>query len=569
MATQPLINLSDANAGWGTITYNGYTFSGLRDVKLSGGEWYDPANRAVIGTRYRLLVHWFPVDANESAHATAMILMRAALKESGQALLITGMGFGDIAINSPGSTNNKADLENGPKPGELSLTQIGLIATECFWDLTFTIKEGIGTQGNIASFTYGVDWSLDDAGLTTRTYTGALQILAPRVAGSRLLSTSADQYRDQINVITPPGMKRTTRKFTLSKDRTTLDFSISDMQLEAEAPPAGVLSADLDYEIESVPPGFSQFQASLSGSITVPSGVPPINAANAFMRIFIDKQAKLAAIGNEGTVIPTRIRFGRGLGSRVSNFAVSWTLTGCLDDMLRNGGIWEAISGTNWQSWAQSMIDAGVWGNRGTAGLYYNSSEDAIVDLNRVGPLPSMGGGGTDTSIFASGTSVFSMANITAARSWLYYKNGLKPIRDHNAITHRTMEDYRPNTLGAGDLLNDTGVSMAQSGISAGSPSQITQYQGRPKDYILMQGKAMRIQFPPAIPRLVQVAGLPVQEVKVRIDGPKVEACIFGAKVYSARWAILYRLTEGYLSSIPALPSATLCCANTDAKANS
>jgi hypothetical protein len=151
--------------------------------------------------------------------------------------------------------------------------------------------------------------------------------------------------------------------------------------------------------------------------------------------------------------------------------------------------------------------------------------------------------------------------------TWLFYQNRLEPIRDHNQVTHRLAERWRPDPLTPVDI-NSSGTSMAQS-VSGSASTTTTQYQGRPKDYILMTGKATRIQNIPSVPRLTAVAGLAVQEVKVRIDGPNVIACIFGAKVYSLRWAILYRLTEGYLSSIPALANAALCCADTDEKANS
>ncbi len=568
MAIQPLVNLTDSNAGWGTITYNGYTFTGLRDVKLSGTPVYDSSARVVVSTRWRLLIHFFPVDASEGAHSLAMKDARYRLQEAGQGLLVTGMGFSDIAVNVPAQAFNRNDVAFGPKPGELVINQIGMIGAECYWDCTFEVKEGLGTQGNLAAFNYSVDYSIDEAGLTTRTLAGYLQITLARTPGQITVASSADAYRTQIVVDPPTGFRRGERRFLLSQDKARLDFSFTDRQLEAEAPPANCLFCDLDYEIASQPPGFARFTASLSGSITVPSGVPPIRAAEGFMQVFTDKQSKLAAsVTGHGTAIPTQIRFSRPTGSRTSSFSANWLVTGCLNDLLANGGIWEPVAGVNWSAWAESMKNSGAWGNRGTAGLAYNVANDALIDLNVVGPIVPYQETATDAAVFTSGTSVFSWASIPAEASFLFYENRLAPVRDHNSATHRLAESYGPGELSAHDPRTTTGVNMAQP-VSTGTSSTTTQYRGRPKDYILMTGKCMRIQHVPAVPSLTAVAGLAVQEVSVRIDGPKVVACIFGAKVYTLRWAILYRLTEGYLSSIPALANTALCCADSDEKAN-
>lgn len=105
---------------------------------------------------------------------------------------------------------------------------------------------------------------------------------------------------------------------------------------------------------------------------------------------------------------------------------------------------------------------------------------------------------------------------------------------------------------------------MAQQ-ISAAN-TMVVQHQGPPEDLLLMKGKALRIGDPknkntwPTVPKLVSVAGKRVEEVKVRTDGPKALACFFGWTVYGVRWAILYRVLDGYLFEIPVQKNPALCC---------
>lgn len=565
MAVNALVNLSDAAAGWGVTYYNGYTFPGLRQVKLAGEMIYDQANRVVELTRYKLRLVFYAKHSSSSAHAAGMEQLRQLLQEPGGVLRVTGQGFGDIYINDAAAgAANRYDVEFGPRPANLEMTQIGMLCHECSWECAFSVKEGFtagaGAAAAISAFNYGMDFDFDDAGILTRTVAGYLQIHIPRTPGSRTVVSSADFYRGQLRLPIPAGFRRTARRFSLSQDRRRLDFSFSDRQLDGEAPLPNALKSDLDYTIESVPPGFAKFQASLGGSIEVPVGTPPIRAAEVFMLIFADKQKKLSsAVKGSGIVIPTRISFGRPIGSRVSQFDVQWMVTGCLDDLLKNGGIWDPVSGAAWAAWAQSM--AAAWGtsnaNMGPTGLAYSSSLDVLVDLNYGAALPAMGAGATDANASAEGSKVFTF-DVPAEQSWLYYENTLVAQRAQNYRTHTPIEEFSAAVQSTWNPAVEEGAAFGNAGSTLTS---VTQYQGRPTDLILMKGKAMRLQHQPSIPRLVSVAGKQVVECKTVYEGPKIVGCIFGKKVYTSRWAILYRLREGYIGPIPEQPNPSLCCA--------
>lgn len=566
MPPTALVNLSDAAAGWGTISYNGYTFPGLRNFKLSSREEYDKAGRVVMFTRYTLIIHFFVTDADLAAHETAMINLRARLSVPGQVLSMTDLGIGDLIINGPNATNR--DVEWGPKPIGCEFTQVGGITTEVTWTCEFAIKfatsEGFSngaTPSPIAAFNFSVDWSFDDAAVCTRTISGFIKISQTRNNGGTTVGSSADTYRNRINVLIPAGMRRGPRRFSLSEDKNQLDFSITDIQLEAESPPVDCLNANLDYEIESIPPGFAKFMATLSGSIEVPVGVPSVRAAQAFVRVMIAKIAALkAATAKEGAVIPMRIRLGRTLGTRTSRFGAAWLVTGCLDDLLKNGGLWAPIPGETYQAWAQSMVAAGVWSNRGPLNLIYNTASDAIVDLGTSSQIPTYNDNGGSVPNEESGSHVFKV-DVTEKNSWLAYENTIEAFRDSQDVVHQFSADVSEVVKqGEATGITDAGVEMTIDVVK--STKSVTQTQGAPIDYIIMRGKAMRISYKPTVPRLISIGTppVPVVEMKVRTDGPKAIACFFGATVYTVRWAILYRLKDGYITKIPTMPNPALCC---------
>lgn len=543
MAINALVNLSDAAAGWGTITYNGYTFPGIRDVQVYGEPVYDKAGRTIVEMIYTARIHWFISSADAAAHVTAMYAMQRQLGEAGQAFTMSGLATGYVFTQ---------DMQWGPKPGPIQMTQIGDIAHELTWEVKYAIKITTGSYGLFKSFNYSVEWNYDDDGLATRVISGTYEIVAFRNAGGRTVSISADRYRDQLVCYTPPGFRKGPRKFRLSDDRTAMDFTFVDRQLDAEAPPPGAVKCELDYDIENVGIGFAQFIATLSGVITVPQGTPTAVAAQAFISIMADKIAKLKKAGEQ--VIPLRLRMGRSLGTRRSQFSAAWKVTGCID-LFTQGGIWEDITASNWQNWAKSMEVA--WSNRGNSNLYFNESSDAIIDVGYSGNLPQLGtGGGVNLPQPPKNGHIFEI-NVNEKNSWLEYKNTLKAQRSYRLIEHEPAVESTTSSGAAGP-----GVRFPPVVASVGATVQT---QGPPQDYILMHGKGLRIagkdkKFMPEVPKLLTIGGKRVVEVKVVTDGPTLVACFFGSPVYSLRWAILYRVVDGYIGDIPERKNPVLCC---------
>ena len=556
-----IVDQTDAEAGWGTISYNGFTFNGFRRFSLTAEDIYDDAGRTIICTEYRLTVQSFIVSNTAADSSAGMLPLRQQLEEPGQTLILKNVGLGDIQVNGEGA--NYQDIEWGPKPKILSWPKHhGVIAYEITWECTFRIREG-NLTGSLAAFNYGVNYSIDDAGLTTRTVAGYLQIPLTRQNGQKFVTTSADAFRDQwINFPVPLGFARLQQEYQLSTDRTRENFAIVDRQLDnpGEAPPPNVLKADLMFDIANAAPGFSAWTATLAGSIEVPAGTDPGAAAAAFVTIAIDRWNNLNSIVQVGSgqlAVPFAMSFGRKMFSRVSNFSMQWTVVSCLSDILAQGGVWKPVTGSDVPSWAASMQTA--WGARGQAGLYYNADNDAIVDLLDPPGISNYAAWVNQNLFMPSGSAAFNVVNnLNEDQSWLAYLNGIRIHRTRKASLHKPAVAYTPsNSAGSNLSQPSTQLPPVQAPLV-----DVMQDSSTPTETCLMQGKALRVGFTPALPDLVAVGGVPVEETRRVVDGPYPIACLFGVSVYSLAWSIEYRPTGGYFGSTSSLAEVnpTLCC---------
>lgn len=554
-------DLSDANGGRGTIAYNGYTLPGLRHIKINGEQVMDEAERTVIFTRYTATCLFYVFGVNESAEAIKIADIRKRLSQAGQSLELTGMGFGDIRIGGANPTH--ADVEWGPKPTVNSFEAFGAICHEVEWSVTFSIKECSSTSGQILEYNHEVTFSID-AGLTTRIVSGHLKIAQSRSSGGRTVQRSADTYREQLKIPVPKYFERKNQVFTPSKNKNRLDFVIVDRQLEGHPMIEGLDSESrIDYDIENVGRGFAQWMASLGGELVAVAGAHPATAAKAAFIIILDKWGKLQQMiaGNKGVVIPAKLRFGHTMGTRRSRFGMQFVITHCLDDILAKGGIWEPVTGATYEKWAASMGKA--WSLRGSAGLIYNASSDAIVDLCDSTSLPAIvteSGSPNDNQFTGSGK--LTDFNVPLAASWLGFENTLRAERSQEVSAHKPAVIFTPNNAYASpySIAEQEGVTHSPSVGPATQNKDVVQFHGQPNDYVVMYGKALRIQHKPAIPRLTEIEGARVVEVKSIIDGPRAVACVFGKTVYLARWRITYRVVDGYFRESKPQENPAMCC---------
>lgn len=567
MTITAIKDLSDA--AHGTVSYNGRSFNSFRHHKLESEDIWDEAGRTIVEVQYTLTVATTVFADTEAAMSTLMAGLRADLNEPGQRLVIDAVGLGTIIVDPQyagvGTAPTHEETNWGPKPQVLAMNPVGGVrAIEIVWRCAFRISDCNPMLANqlqtrpLLACNYSIGYRTNK-GLTTRNISGYLAIPQSRAAAGGHVAYSADQSWDGIVIRVPFGFERVENDRVISPDRNRLDFSITDRQLEGSALPPGIVEAEGQYSVgNSIAKSFESWNGTLEASFTVSPGVAKSAAAAAFYNILVQKLGELNSAVREhdskAFTIIDKITARSGLFSQKAAFSASFIAQGCLQDILGPGGLWTPVEGTDYTQWATSM--ANVWGNRGTAGLRHVPSQDAIIDVcNPVAGISA----GNDANVLTSVLGNFSgsiVPDIPADGGWIGYENRLVAYRAQSGIVATVLASFLPTAP-----LITTGVAMP-SGVDQSTAKPVVQYSGAPQDKILMLGKALRIGNLPDVPRLVNVAGTPVTELKAVIDGPKVVSCFMNLKIYSVRWAILYHV-DGYLNQIPSQPRKNDCCDDT------
>ena len=289
-------------AAVGELSYNGITFPGPIRAGITATPQYDGADRSVKYVKYVLKVETYfchddtalvsgaPAVGGLDPHVNnVMDYIRLHLSQPGARLRIKEKGFGlDVVINgsaTAGRLSGKVvyDAENGPKPRVLSWQPVGDNRTaKVIWEVEFNIPESNETKDETwpNARTFNVDWSINERGLTVRTITGMVEVAIkrnPLVKGIRA-DWNADDYRHHTEFALPLGFVRS-QKFSLSEDRRTLHFTITDRELESDfAFTPGTLTMAATHEIDSSFldgqwGGFVKWDCTINATITLPKNV--------------------------------------------------------------------------------------------------------------------------------------------------------------------------------------------------------------------------------------------------------------------------------------------------------
>lgn len=542
-----MTNLVNYSTGIGTISYGSFTFPPGRHYKLSAKPVYDRAERAILYVDYTLEVHaWITADTEDN-ESLAVEAAREYLTIPGRALTITDIGLGGLPVDG----SPVIDLNWGPKPRSVTLAPAGgLLAWELLWTCEFRVSHCVTSAAgvNLVAYNYRVGYSINEEGLTTRQVAGYVEIGQTRAAGGgAAVGRNADQVWEQVRISVPNGFRRIRTDRALSESKNRLEFQVVDEELAGEAFPAGIVAAEVDFELGNIPPGFSRFSASLTGQLTVAKGFPYALAAQKFFLILADRLQKLrTAVGgalNEAAVIPTRIRWGRGLFTRTSRFAVEFTLVGCLTDILNDGGVWEPLgpnAGGDWPAWAASM--AQVWHPRGSAKLFHAPGSDAIISICDGLAIPPIDDQSQSDNVNGAPPGILLNCGVTENSSYLAFENKVAYYKGEQWRKHKLAQAFETANPPPTDPFASVGVSVGNYGTGPSARADVIETTGSSEERILMQGKSLRLGFEPAIPTLEAVGGVQVREYQ-RVTELVPVGNFFGCKLYRARWAILYMLT--------------------------
>jgi len=594
----------------GTASYNGVTFDEVTRSKVVGKPEPDAAGRAVKFVKWTISITGkiYVKPQNGASITTDSVIQsyRTLLTAPGKALQYSSKGFGTLDVNLP--NGDVLDVAWGPFVEHFSFTPIaGNLAALVEWRVSVSIPECDGSEykNKVMAYTWSVDYEIDGNGLTTITTEGELEIpLSLRGLPVMKLQDNADAYRELINFPAPLSFKRETQKYSLSKDRSKLAFTIVDRQLVAAFPP-GVTNMELRHRFSNAKPRmFVMWNNTISGSVTVAPDQPKETAWNAFLQVATKRLLWATKVTNPfgeqvltgWQVIGTRLEVDENLFGLDTRFTLSYDIGGVpLKYILYASGMWQPV-GTDWATWQQSMQD--VNDPRGIAQVAFINSKDTIVDLcsdakdmqppdagassyqpsdsapsppTPYGPDPQ---NPTATDLFFGPTPGSTPKSYPAyggnynigggggpfaypppTTSYLEYRLVINTVQTNHLVVQKPLKNAITVVPPAQSPMNLNQIisgNVVDSATIQTTVPDILQRMCAPTAKVILQGQATRLGYPIAIPRLQLFQGQAVYEAYANNTGNQIIGDSNGIPIYAVGWYIVYNLLRPIAPAVPA-----------------
>lgn len=577
------------NLNGATVEYNGIRFDG-GDTNIDGPSGdliqmtppefdlstepdYDEARRVVTEHRHTLTVRSLIHSPTEEEQTQQVEVIRRRLLEPGRLIVLTGLGLGfpeQVREGLPQKQPGIADISWGPKPISLSLKPFGgAIAHELVWVVEFRTPPCTGenlSPHQIKAMNYTTTWSNDAEGFTTRTIAGYVEIQQPQgrrtvglsTGGGRpRVFTGAESLRKSLAFFVPLNFKRLNSDWRESLDRSRMDFVVVDSQLKGSSYPTNIVKAVGKFAETFDPFSFAKAGVSLTMTLTTAAGTHPSVAAARFLAIALDKQRSMQK-GKNTQVIPKRMTVEAGLfdDARISSFSIQWMTTGCIADFLFSTP-WENLAGTgevtekNTSRWAQSMTDAGIWGNRGNSGAHPAEGSDFIIDVCDSGAF-DIGRVASSEEFRTGGDPIKGMdcGTINKETSWIDYDVQLKVWRRENVSIHRR--------AAVNNQSFDASGAFSPAFYSGPQNEHVTESNGLPTQIVILQMKGLRFGHKPEFPVLETFGCQTVQAYGDRQIEEEVVTRIGKCPVHFMRGYQMY-IVKGYISGFKPLANPSVC----------
>lgn len=505
-------------AAVGLLSYNGYTFSGERNVTVETRPQYDEAGRVQIYVVTTLRVK--ATIALTAGTNDTLDSIRCLLTESGGLLLYSGDGFGVLNVNTP--TN--PDVMWGPKPQVLSWEPTGSArACEIEWEVECCTACCAQFNANalVMAFNYSIAFARNKFGDVTRTVTGHIIVASKRLPGQRNVARTADDAINLIQVVAPIGFSRTKFDRTLSLDKSRMDFTIIDEQIYSRnAYPRFCIEISASQSVEFTRTEGVSVRSSMTMDITVQRESPRFTAWHVFLFI-LNERIQIAERNSmqvflDGVSVEEDI-FGFS-GRFRANFRI---ITGKEEDgfkdvfktMVYKTGMFRNVS-TDWGLWRDSLATS-MFSVLGSAGLRMLPGQDSIVNLCSGNDFVLRLGATEPPPHIASGEEVPKIINIKPPpeKSYIHYDTNITLDSVMPTTTHSPLQAQSPDTTfvdfvspGAAESasivqpfsLKGLGSSGLAGGL-AGGLSNTIQTRGEGKHIVRTSGTAIRAGH--AIPR--------------------------------------------------------------------
>lgn len=526
--------------------YGGYTFSVMSETTgIQGTPVYDPAGRTIAYWVWSITIRDIIQNDTEGASQDVDDAI-VELTKPAQALYYVDAGMKNLRINVSG----QKDVVWGPKPQMISVKPKGDgNAVEITWNVQVALPEfGVTVPGGKPMmFNYSLSTSISRAGISRRTYTASLQIPLTRTSpNSRALTDNADRFLEEINPPLIPGFRRGDRQRSLDEAKTKLTYTLVDEELPStNVPPPGCVDATAEHSIETDSFAMLTWTGSITANYELVKGLTREVAVSYFTELAADRLKTAQKNAQALAVIPTRlsIREANLYGVPSIHFALNYKYTTTIKNLLESHGLFRPVPGSDWQKWATSLQNT-AWAPRGLAGLKFDNSHDAIVDLGSPKeqlPLPARTRIGTG-QFGINLTNLFEKPS--ADKSWVMYENSIQITHLDEVSVLKKLPATALKIAGASVLALTGPINGYITPYVGPAAEVVVQKRAEPTYVAILTGKALRAGYPVPTPLLTQVGGVAATPANLEGFGfaSKVAGNWSGVPLVGAHWRLRYVL---------------------------
>jgi hypothetical protein len=374
----------------GRVEYNGYQFGPYTTTEsVQGRPVYDSAGRTVTHIVYAITLKTriYAFDGNNQVPTdSAMENIRRRLSTPGGKFYYQDKGFGDFTINVGG----RKDVVWGPKPKILSWKpRGGDLAGDLTWQVEVAIPECTTAKytfpPGVLSFNFSVNYAIDQAGFTRRTYKGTVVIPQTRKSVTdRNIYQTADDMREKIAAEPPLGIRLISQNYTIDESKNKLDFDIVWEDMPAALPP-GVISCNASHTVSSRERSLTQWQGIISADYELAREYDRAYAYQLFWQLVLHRIkrvdfAKGSEVYQEAIPISVSVSEPEIYGRNKSRFSLSYWYGCPINMFLECSGLFQAVPGVDAVAWRASMLNSAMH-PRGFAKMKFDPKSDGIIDL--------------------------------------------------------------------------------------------------------------------------------------------------------------------------------------------
>lgn len=636
------------------VFYNGFRFPPALSTSISSIPVYDDSERQVIYVTHRIEVEFiihngvdqpyaeagvyapiFPAttwESNLSAISDASLkAFRERLTTPGGHLVLNNIGFGGTRTNP--AVDVITDVNYGPKPKLLSFENIAAgRAVRVRWQVEISLAENFCSEStNLAILCHNATqtWDITHSGMTNRTTTGYIVIRAnTRLTPSQIdanvngltgevqdtgttranarfpqiaIRQTANEFRDRINYPPLPGYERR-QNFSLSMDKTRLDYELVDEEIESQNPyyPFAIkMQGQQRTSCENLTEMRGKWMSTIDATIRLDTQTNMFAAWIAFARIVerklraMEREAKVwgknennstsGARPDSGHVFARRFSFTEGLFEPSFGFSVTFEIFCDRNFIFQAVNAGEPVfeDDITWRRWTDSIKD--VHDFRGLSGLVFDNRTDILFGLcdtsdefqeqqpQPVRPSRQQKARELRRQRNQKVEPTPYENNIEAAKSWLNYLSRVRFIEDTKRLSHHVLDvnEYTntdnlynaPANPTPGGLSPSTLAAKKQrastSGLAGSAP--VIQARGATKYFIEVSGMAERIRYPIGLPVVLQYAGVNAYPVgELLFDSFERRDAINGEVITKAVWSQRYQLAQKPRQERSALPNKSV-----------